>query len=88
MQTERSSVGAVLAWRSLVSQVVAGVYDDCSSDDCLANKRYNCYALQQLRNANNSCVLDYSPTGTADDGEMWDKGPPWNEEVLPRALVD
>ena len=43
---------------------------------------------QQLRNANNSCVLDYSPTGTADDGEIWDKGPPWNEEVLPRVLVD
>jgi hypothetical protein len=50
--------------------IVTGVYSDCTGDDCLAQKRYNCYALQQKRNANNSCVLEYGGSGSGYVGDV------------------
>jgi hypothetical protein len=43
-----------------IEVVVAGLYTDCSTDNCLATKVNYCYALKLRGSVKGSCVLDYS----------------------------
>jgi hypothetical protein len=49
---------------------VTGIYSNCEGPDCLEKKRYDCYALEGVRSANNSCVADYSGDGSGYDGDI------------------
>jgi hypothetical protein len=42
---------------------VWGIYDDCSTADCLATQTYRCYARKDVENVEGSCALSFNGTG-------------------------
>lgn len=50
--------------------VVNGVYDGCTTPNCLANKEYYCYVAKKKSNAAGSCVLSWDGAGRGVEGNV------------------
>jgi hypothetical protein len=56
----------------LINVAVAGIYTDCTGNNCLAEKVNYCYQLKRRSSTFGSCVFDYSDVADADGNVFLD----------------